>query len=187
VLDYNLSSNQLNELRTAHRMTRDKREADRIKAVVLLATGWSAEQVAEVLQVDPNTVRNHFKRHQQGGLVGLCHVAFRGSDCLLTETELAILDAHLETHLYLTAKSIAHWVEEQFGVAYTESGMTALLHRLDYVHKKPKLIPGKADPKAQKAFLDKYEKIKQNKGEEDLIYYSCFICQSDMMEPEAMR
>ena len=32
-----------------HRRTRDKREADRIKAVVLLATGWSAEEVAEVL------------------------------------------------------------------------------------------------------------------------------------------
>ncbi|CAD7855794.1 MAG: Mobile element protein, partial [Olavius algarvensis Gamma 1 endosymbiont] len=33
-----------------HRRTRDKREADRIKAVVALATGWTAEEVAELLQ-----------------------------------------------------------------------------------------------------------------------------------------
>ncbi|EGV27489.1 hypothetical protein ThidrDRAFT_4699, partial [Thiorhodococcus drewsii AZ1] len=62
--DYHLTDKQLAELRAAHRGTRDKREADRIKAVVLLATGWTAEQIAEVLQIDPNTVRNHFKRYR---------------------------------------------------------------------------------------------------------------------------
>jgi len=66
--DYSLTDKQLAELRAAHRGTRDKREADRIKAVVLLATGWTAEQIAEVLQIDPNTVRNHFKRYRQDGL-----------------------------------------------------------------------------------------------------------------------
>jgi len=52
MLDYALSPDQLAELRQAHRRTRDKREADRIKAVVLLATGWTAEAVAEVLLVE---------------------------------------------------------------------------------------------------------------------------------------
>ena len=51
MLDYSLSREQLNELRAAHRRTRDKREADRIKAVVALATGWTAEEVAELLQI----------------------------------------------------------------------------------------------------------------------------------------
>ena len=64
----------------AHRGTRDKREADRIKAVILLASGWSAADVADALLIDPNSVRNHFKRYQQGGLEGLLHVAYRGSD-----------------------------------------------------------------------------------------------------------
>jgi len=56
MLDYALSPDQLAELRQAHRRTRDKREADRIKAV------------AEVLLVDPNTVRAHFKRYGKIGL-----------------------------------------------------------------------------------------------------------------------
>jgi len=68
MLDYALSPDQLAELRQAHRRTRDKREADRIKAVVLLATGWMAEAVAEVLLVDPNTVRAHFKGQAPGGI-----------------------------------------------------------------------------------------------------------------------
>ena len=51
MLDYSLSREQLDELRAAHRRTRDKREADCIKAVVALATGWTAEEVAELLQI----------------------------------------------------------------------------------------------------------------------------------------
>lgn len=37
MLDYSLPIEKLTELRDAHRRTHDKREADRIKAVVLLA------------------------------------------------------------------------------------------------------------------------------------------------------
>ena len=66
---------------------------------------------------------------------------------------------------------MAAWVEETFGVAYTASGMTAVLHRLGFVYKKPKLIPGKADAEAQRAFLAEYETLKNTKGEEDPIYF----------------
>lgn len=169
--NYALPADQLEQLRSAHRLSRSKREADRIKAVVLLATGWSAEDVAEVLQVDANTVRNHYRRYQQGGVEALGQVAYRGSACALTPAQLELLDAHLQDHLYQTAKAIAHWVEQRFGVCYTESGMTAVLHRLGYVYKKPKLVPGKADAHKQKAFLDGYEQLKLDKGEEDPIYF----------------
>jgi len=171
MVDYSLPAKQLAELRAAHRRTRDKREADRIKAVVLLASGRTAEDIAEALLIDPNTVRNHFKRYQQGGLAGLLHVAYRGSDCELSEADLAILDAHLQDQLYLSAKEVAAWVEETFAVAYTVSGMTALLHRLGYVYKKPKLVPGKADREAQEAFLSRYQELKKNKGEDDVILF----------------
>jgi len=171
MVDYSLPTQKIAELRAAHRRTRDKREADRIKAVVLLASGRTAEDVAEALLIDPNTVRNHFKRYQQGGLSGLLHVAYRGSDCELSEADLAILDAHLQDQLYLSAKDVAAWVEETFAVAYTVSGMTALLHRLGYVYKKPKLVPGKADRQAQEAFLATYQELKENKGEDDVILF----------------
>jgi transposase len=172
MLDYSLPAKELAELRTAHRSTASKREADRIKAVVLLGTGWTAEAVAEVLQIDANTARTHFKRYRQGGLQALGHVAFRGSACALDDDQLALLDAHLQEHLYISAKAIARWVAETFEVSYTESGMTALLHRLGYVYKKPKLVPGKADAQAQEKFLDEYEKLKQNKGENDPVYFA---------------
>jgi hypothetical protein len=47
--------------------------------------------------------------------------------------------------------------------------MTALLHRLGYVYKKPKLVPGKADPAAREAHLADYKKLKEAKGAHDPI------------------
>jgi transposase len=171
MIDYTLPTSELADLRQAHRHTRDKRQADRIKAVVLLASGWSAEDVAAALLVDANTVRNHYKRYRTEGLSGLLHSAYRGSSCELTEAELAGLDAHVQSHLYLTSKEVAAWVEETYQVSYTASGMTALLHRLGFVYKKPKLVPGKADPQQQEAFLAEYEALKKNKKDADPILF----------------
>jgi transposase len=171
MIDYTLPASKMAELRSAHRATRDKREADRIKAVVLLAGGWAPEDVAEALLVDANTVRNYFKRYRDGGLPRLLEVAYRGRACELSEAERAVLEAHLESRLYLSAKEIAAWVEESFAARYTASGMTALLHRLGFVYKKPKLVPGKADRQAQEAFLAAYEKLKRDKGENDVVVF----------------
>jgi len=77
-----------------------------------------------------------------------------GSPCLLTEEQLIALDIHLQANLYLSAKAIAHWVEETFGVSYTECGMTAVLHRL----------PGKADREAQERFLEAYDEIEKTRA-----------------------
>ena len=172
--DYTLSAEQLDELYDAHRATRDKREADRIKAVVLLANGWTAEDVAEALLVEPNTVRNHFKCYREGGIDALRAIGtgVGGSACALDAQQLADLDAHLQENVYLSAKEVAHWVKETFGVSYTESGMTAVLHRLGYVYKKPKLVPGKADAQAQREFLaNDYKTINEDKGENDPVYF----------------
>ena len=54
--DYRLDKRELAELRAAHRQVRDVRAAYRINAVVLLGQGWSTEDVAGALLMDPETV-----------------------------------------------------------------------------------------------------------------------------------
>ncbi len=92
--------------------------------------------------MEADTARAYFKRYQEGGIEHLVHMAYSGGEAWLDSAERALLDAHLQCTLYLTAKEVAHWVEQHFGVCYSESGMTALLHRLGYVYKKPKLVAG---------------------------------------------
>jgi transposase len=49
--------------------------------------------------------------------------------------------------------------------------MAAVLRRLGYVYKKPKLVPGKADAEAQEEFLKDYENTKKNTEEGDVIMF----------------
>jgi hypothetical protein len=63
--DYKLSKEKIAELERLHRSLRDKRQADRIKAVIALSKGWSAIQVAEILLFDEKTSRRYFERYQQ--------------------------------------------------------------------------------------------------------------------------
>lgn len=81
------------------------------------------------------------------------------------------MDAYLQEHLHITAKSVVAYVVERWDIHYSESGMTDLLHRLGYIYKKPKLVPGKADAQAQEAFLEEYEKLKKNKAKDDVILF----------------
>lgn len=172
MIAYDLTDDELKELRRAHRATKDVRLAYRINTVILLGEGWSAASVAEALLVDPDTVRNYFKRYKKGGLDELLRMSYVGSEAWLDDEQLAELDAHLDETVYVSTKGIIKWVEERWGVRYSESGMTAVLRRLGYVYKKPKLIPGKADAEAQQDFLDTiYKDLKENNGEDSPIYF----------------
>ena len=60
MLDYHLKPDQLAELRRAHRGTLHVREAYRINAVILLAEGWSATQVATARLLGQASFPTHF-------------------------------------------------------------------------------------------------------------------------------
>lgn len=166
-----LTKDQINELRRAHRACKDKREADRIKAIYSLGTGSSVEEVVKILMLDEETLRNYVNRYQQGGIVELTQDHYKGSSAKLTSHELTELDEHLQQTTYLTTEAIIAYVEQAYHVFYSTSGMTALLHRLKFTYKKSKLVPAKADKEKQEQFLKDLEIIRENKGKNDPILY----------------
>ena len=177
--DYRLSDQQLAELRSAHRGVREIREAYRINAVILLGQGRGVKDVADALLMDPETVRTYFKRYQKGGVDELLRMSYVGSEALLDAGQLRALDEHLRETVYQTAAEVARYVKDEWGVSYTPSGMTAVLHRLGYVYKKPKLQPGKHPPvETQEAFIAKYNALKDTKADGDVIAFM------DAMHPQ---
>lgn len=60
---------------------------------------------------------------------------------------------HLEETLYQTVSSIREHIQAIYRVTYSLSGLRHLLRRLNFVYKKPKAIPGKADKAEQEKFL----------------------------------
>ena len=59
--------------------------------------------------------------------------------------------------------SVADFVRKKFGTCYSSSGMRDLLHRIGYVYKKPKLVPGNPDKEAQDLFAEQYEEFMLSK------------------------
>ena len=169
--NYSLSNQDLTDLRALHRELARKRDADRVKAVILLGSGWSPSQVAEALLIDRTTVVRYYKSYREGGAERLLETHYTRHRGRLSREQEGELDEYLQTHLHLTAKSVAAYVKERWGIIYSESGMTDLLHRLGYVYKKPKLVPGKANAQAQKDFLESYENLNKNKEKDDVVLF----------------
>jgi len=170
--DYTLSKEKIAELEKFHRSLRDKRQADRIKAVIALSKGWSAAQVAEILLFDENTSRHYFERYQQGGVPALLDDSYSGAEPKLDVHQMSELEGYLEEYILPDAKSVIAHIDKQYGVHYSVSGVTDLLHRLGFSYKKPTHVPGKQDPAQQQAFLEEYAHLKASKSENDPIYFA---------------
>jgi len=137
----------------------------------MLDKGYSFEEIASVLILDDATIRRWFKVYQEQGLEGLARSLYQGSEGKLTQQQKEKLSRHLEETVYMTAKEICNYVQNRFGVSFTSKGMTNLLHRLEFTYRKPKHVPGKADPAAQEEFLEMYQEIKESKSPEDRIWF----------------
>jgi transposase len=170
--DYTLTKEKIAELEKLHRTLRDKRQADRVKAVIALSKGWTAAQVAEILLFDEKTSRHYFDRYQQGGTKALLDDNYSGAEPKLDEHQISELEDYLEEHILPDAKSVVAYIYKQYGVYYSVSGVTDLLHRLGFSYKKPTHVPGKQDTAKQQAFLEEYEQLKARKGANDPIYFA---------------
>jgi transposase len=170
--DYTLSKEQIATLEKLHRSLHDKRHADRLKAVIALAKGWSAADVAQILLFDEKTSRHYFHLYQKNGIEALLNDNYTGAEPKLDEHQTSKLDAYLQEHILPDAKSVIAYIAQQYGVHYSVGGVTCLLHRLGFSYRKPTHIPGKQDPAKQKAFLEEYEQIKACKGKNDPIYFA---------------
>jgi transposase len=166
-----LTNKQRKELECAHREESSSRYADRIKTILLLDSGWEVQKIAEALLIDTNTVRHYKKLYEYGGVEKLCSDNYLGRQPSLSVEEEDLIREELRRKIYLCTTEVIAYVKESFGIEYSQSGMTSLLHRLGFSYKKPNLVPGKANEEDQILFLEELERLKSAKKPEDKILY----------------
>lgn len=166
-----LTEEQRADLHYLHKKENQRRYADRIKSLLLLNAGWSINKICEALLLDEKSIYNYRKMYEEGGIDRLCCDDLPGRACRLNSEQLAELSSHLREQLYSTTVEIGEYIKRKYGVEYLVSGLTDLLHRIGFVYKKAKLVPGKADAEAQIEFLKKLEELKSTMKPGDKLYY----------------
>lgn len=160
---FDLTPNELEELKSAHKSVKNKKHAYKINAVILLGSGWTVEEVAEALLLDKNTLRDYAKKYRQGGVSGLLQTFYKGRSSYLSDSQQMELKNHLSEYTYSEVKGIIHHVSKTYNILYRSSGMTKLLHHLGFSYKKPKSTTINRDLASQVEFLQKYEMLRRAK------------------------
>lgn len=166
-----LTEQQVLELKVAHKQTREKRLADRIKAILMLHFGFTYDQIKQALLLDEVTLRRYLKKYQKYGLQSLLEYRYTGGQTRLTLRQEQELTVFLKDNTKRTAKDVAEYIRTTYAVSFSIIGATKLLHRLGFTYKKPKTIPGKANRTKQEEFLKTYQQMKGNLNRNDQIYF----------------
>ncbi len=164
-----LSSQERDKLKIQHRLERDKRICDRIKAVLLSDDGWDYQEIAHVLLLSDEAVKQHIKEYQESQKL---KPENGGSFSKLSDEQTEALSQHLQNHTYLYTKDIVAYVEARFRISYTVPGMTAWLHIHKFSYKKPAVVPGKANKEAQERWIKEYEELKAKLQPDEAICFT---------------
>ena len=154
------------ELRHSH--VRDKRECDRIKAILLRSEGWEINMIAQALRLHESTITRHIhdflneqKLQPENG----------GSQSHLSEEQTKLLIEHLTEVTYCHTHQICNYIKQTFNITYSVSGLNKWLHRNGFSYKQPKGVPHKFDVDEQDKFVDKYGKLKSDLAEGEVILF----------------
>lgn len=167
-----LTKHDITVLTEIHRTIDRKRDADKIKAIILLGTGYKYAEVEKILLLDERTLRRYEDIFLTSNVEGLLENNYKGKNRYLNIEQETELSKHLSEHLYGTAHEIRNYISNKYGINYTTEGLVKVLHRLGFSYKKAKLVPAKADSEKQAAFIKKYKDLRNNiDAESEIIYF----------------
>jgi transposase len=134
---------------------------DRLQMVILAMEGLTAPQIATATGSSRRTVQSWVYRYNASGLEGLDDQR-GGNHRLLRPDQEEQICAYINRAAadpcqgIRRGEDVRQWIEQQFGVLYTLTGVYELLHRLGYSCLMPRPRHAKADPKAQAEFKKKH-------------------------------
>jgi len=136
--EINLTSKQIKVLTQCHKICREQKECDRIKAILLRNKDWSLAKIAEALLIHEKSIKryvddylNNDKLKPESG----------ASNSYLSDTQTQCLIVHLCEVTYLHQHQIIAYIQKTFGIKYSVPGINKWLHQNRFSYKKPKSVP----------------------------------------------
>ena len=148
------------ELRRRARRESDGRISARLIAIANALEGMDRASAARLAGMDRQTLRDWVHRYNEEGIAGLRNRPAPGRKPKLTEGQMAALkavvlagpDPAVDKIGRWRIVDLRRWVEERWGISYSETGMLRLLWSLDLSHRKTRARHPQSSEKAQQAF-----------------------------------
>jgi transposase len=141
--------------------TRQAKQRDRYRMVLLALKGWEAHVIAEALSSNRRTVQNWVYRYRDRGIDGLTPGKSKGHPPRLDPSRNAEFVAPMQAGpregdgvCTLRAKEARAILEREFGVVYTVKSVYDLMHRLGLSCLKPRPRHEHSDPEAMRKFKE---------------------------------
>ncbi len=167
-MDRRLTAQERADLQKRHKKERDGCIRDRIKSVLAYDDGYTYSEIARLLLLDDETIRRHVNDYFIKQKLAPKN---SGSVSRMNLKQSELLKLHLREKTYLYVKEICAYVQSEFALKYTQSGMTKWLKANGFRYKKPHAIPAKADKAKQAGFIEYYAKLKSNLPKDEVIYF----------------
>lgn len=168
----------LDEITRTHLCHSQKREKNRrryvkITVILMLDSDFSVQEITLALGIDDNTVYRYQDGFEQAAnLEQYLQDQYVPCQSNLTAEQLQTLKQHLKTTFYTRTQDIAAWIDTQFVIDYTPSGVRHLLKQLGFVFKQSKLIPLKQDIQGQNNFVQQITPLLENPPVDTVLLYS---------------
>jgi transposase len=159
-----LTAQQRHEIEERRRQARDRRIYQRLSAVLWSDAGRSREEIAELSGVSTRQVGQWLRIFRNKGLDALCTLHYRGDPGRLGPAQVERLKQEIARGAFHSADQVRAWIEEQFGVTYSASGVKDLLHRIGASYHKVSGFFWKADRDEQRKFVRKYRRHRREAG-----------------------
>ena len=148
-------------------------EHRRLLAVQRVLDGYSPEEVADFLSVDPSSVRRWLAAFRCHGVAGVQARPVSGRPPKLTTTQEKIVrrwlldsptDYGFATELW-TAPRLAQLIEQEWGIAFHPDYLTAWLRRRGFTPQMPRRRPRERNDEAIAKWLSQdWPRIKKKRG-----------------------
>lgn len=163
-----LSNQQKSILESRHKRSRNGKERDRIKAVLLRSEGWTLEQIAQALRIHESSIKRHIEQFLDKNKFTL---EIGGSESKLNDEQTQELIAHITEYTYTKQIDIIAYIDKTYQVTFTVPGINKWLKRQGFSYKKPKSMPYKADLEKQAAFIEKYRELKESLSADEGLFF----------------
>ena len=159
-------------LKENERTAKNIRMAKKIQSIRLVYEGYSIQEAAKITSCSEKTVYNNLNRYDEGGITALYRKPNTGRVNKLTSVQEEELYNVIKTRLpnevgfapfaNWTSFLAVKWIEENFGVTFSDRGVRNLFKRLGLSYTCPTYTLKKADHEKQESFKEAFGQVKKS-------------------------